>query len=174
MKIQEEVLRKFVADNGAEFATEKECYKYEMGLAQSTVGESTKYVLGYVCNDGSGYFQKYKRHQWQNGNVKWTNMGGTSNVKYAYKFDSFEEAYGVGGNSVITLEDAKKASEVSIAKNKKKKEVEQRYVKVLCEDAEPIEDGIYITNVGEAEFYSGWCITKTIKFWMKKVNLTDR
>jgi hypothetical protein len=174
MKIQEEVLRKFVADNGAVFDTEEECYKYEMGLVQSTVQESTKYVIGYILPDGSGYFQKYKRYQWKNGSVKWTNMGGTSNVKYAYKFNSFEEAYGIGRNEVMTLEDAKKASEVSTAKNKKKKEVEQRYVKVLCEDKGPNENGIYITNVGEVEFYDGWASTKTVKFWMKKVNLTAR
>jgi len=97
MKIQEETLRNFVADNGAIFDNEEDCFKYEKELAQSTVQESTKYIVGEVTIYGSGYFQKYKKKEWKNGSIQYKCAGGTGNVKYAYKFDSFEEAYNVGG-----------------------------------------------------------------------------
>jgi hypothetical protein len=66
-------------------------------------------VIGVILNDGTGYFQRYKKIE-KNGNVKYCWLSGTTNVKYAYKFDSFKDAYGKGGDRVLTLEEAQKAS----------------------------------------------------------------
>jgi len=175
MQIQEEVKRTFIADDGTEFSTELECYEYEMVEAHKEVGKSQKYVIGHLYNDGTAYFQKYKRKEYKNGKIAYYDKGGTYNVKYAYKFDSFEEAYNVRGNRVLTLEAAKKATEIHLEKQSHQKVREQRYV---CEfDKDPVEFGDYITNLGMMtwtgnEWNAG--IEKQPEFWMKKVNLTAR
>ena len=180
MKIQEEVTRKFIANNGATFDTEEECYKYEMGLARSTVPESTKYVRGHLYNDGTANMSKLKKHVWKNGNVKWSDMGGTGNVKYAYKFDTFEEAYSVyGSNEVLTLEQAKAATEIYLKIQAEKKKKEQRYVCAFTNvdgknNNYPTEDGEYITNLGMVWYQTGAGWEKIPAFWMRKVNLTAR
>ena len=174
MQIQEEVKRTFVADDGTEFSTEKECHEYEMIEAHKEIGKSQKYIIGHLYNDGSAYMRKYKRKEYKNGKVAHYDMGGTGNVKYAYKFDSFEEAYNVGGNRVLTLESAQKATEIYIEKQAHKKVRAQRYV---CEyDNDPTEFDDYITNLGMLTWTgTDWNAgMENPEFWMRKVNLTER
>jgi hypothetical protein len=175
MRLIEKTERIFEACDGARFANEKECHEYEMEIARSEVGKSSKYVIGTIFNDGTGYFQRYKKIQWKNGNVKYCALGGTTNVKYAYKFDSFEEAYNKGGDRVLTLEEAQKASDLSQSKKKKVDEREQRYVKVFTSEHTPDKVGEYITDRGLVEFaVDGWPVYPEPIFWMKKINKTAK
>jgi hypothetical protein len=173
MKIKDNIIRKYIAVDGKEFDSEKLCLNYETKLAKKQVGESSKYVVGVVFTDGTGYFQRYKK-QTNKGIVRMWGDGGTSNVKYAYKFDTFEEAFKRGGDRVLTLEEAQKASDVNQSKKKKVDEREQRYVKVFTAEHTP-EDGTYITDVGLGMCIDGkWSTNVVPAFWMKKVNKTAK
>jgi len=171
MKIQEDVqvTRTFIADDGTTFETEKECYEYEMALTKKEVGDSPKYVVGEILWNGDGYFKKFKLRTYKTVPPKWFDIGDTCNVKYATKFDTFEEAYERGGNRVMTLKAAQEATDKRLKRVAAKKIKEQHYV---CEfDSCPVESGEYITDKGMIDFdvNNGWDINKpTPQFWMKK------
>ena len=174
MKIKDNIIRKYIAEDGTEFDSEKVCRNHEMKLANKKVGKSAKYVIGVIFNDGTGYFYRYVKTETKKGVVSYWCKGGTSNVKYAYKFDTFEEAFNKGGDRVLTLEEAQKASDVNQSKKKKADEREQRYVKVFTSEHTP-EDGTYITNLGIGMYCNGkWSTSVVPAFWMKKVNKTAK
>ena len=180
MKTKERTTTVYIAEDGRSFDTKTCCFDYERKLAylEITGGKSSmQYVVGnYSRVDGkivSGYFYKF------NSNNRRNRPGRTSSLKYATKFNTFHEAYpnSVYGR-VMTIETAKEVEEFLVVERTKKAEREQRYVKVFCEDRNPIAAGDYITDVGvsywDGEYFDMENIQLYPLFWMQKINLTTR
>ena len=93
MKTKEEVKRTYITEDGKEFKSKSEAETHEMEEYRKTVPESSKYIIGRIHDKGGGWFHKYKRKEYKNGNIRFWKQGETGNIKYAYKFKTFEDAY---------------------------------------------------------------------------------
>jgi len=187
MKVKEDIKRTYVANDGKEFENKNDAENHEMKEYRKTIKPSSKYILGRIQPNGSGWFEKYKRREYSNRKISYLNQGNTSNIKYAYKFSTFEDAYNTRKVSnyyiaveILTLEDATAASNISKAQNAIIQKKEQRYV---CEyDKDPTESGKYITSSGMGHCYVKdgedvyWDFDYNAKpeFWMRKINKTAR
>lgn len=175
MEVKEDIKRTYITKDGKEFKTIREAEAHEMEEYRKTVPESSKYVLGFIHDRGAGWFSKFKRQEYKNGKIKFRKQGGTSNIKYAYKFKTFEDAYNnrigyygrEGKDEILTLEAATAASELNAAEDVERTKRDQKYV---CEyDRYPVEDGEYITNMGMVTWARGeWTTKEVTVFWMKK------
>jgi len=166
MRIEEKVIRKFIADDGKEFLTKIECEQHEMACIKKKVGHSKQYVLTRWGHS----FYKFRQ-----GHNRLIENGGTSNVKYAKKFDTFEEAYKYSKSlqfaQIMTIEEAKIISEKNITKQKIEEEKEQRYIRKFRKYEKYPVDGEYITDLGVITIFHGvWSTSKSPEFWMVKVN----